>query len=62
MAGSKTAVATNIQAKEKGALYTHCYGHELNLASQETVKNNNILLDTLDTVEEMTKLIKVTKV
>lgn len=40
------------------ALYTHCYGHALHLAIQETVKSNVILRDTLDTVEEMTKLIK----
>ena len=32
--------------------------HALNLAIQETVKSNVILRDTLDTVEEMTKLIK----
>ena len=38
--------------------YTHCYGHALNLAIQETAKSNIILRDTLDTMEEMTKLIK----
>ena len=61
MVESKTGVATDIQAKKKRALYTHCYRHALKLAVQETTKNNHILLDTLDTVEEMTKLIKVTK-
>lgn len=44
--------------KEPRALYTHCYGHALNIAVQESVKANHILRDTLDTVEEMTKLIK----
>ena len=58
MAGCNTGVATNILAKEPRALYIHCYGHALNLAVQETVKRNSILQDTLDTVEEMTKLIK----
>jgi hypothetical protein len=58
MAGSRTGVATTIRAKEPRALYTHCYGHALNLAVQDTVKGNTVLRDTLDTVEEMTKLIK----
>ena len=58
MAGCRTGVVTTILAKEKRALYTHCYGHALNLAVQDTVKSNHILRDTLDTVEEMTKLIK----
>ena len=58
MAGCRTGVATTIQQQEPRALYTHCYGHALNLAVQDSVKNNAILRDTLDTVEEMTKLIK----
>ena len=37
---------------------THCYGlHSLNLSVQEAIKGNKILRDTLDTVEEMAKLI-----
>ena len=58
MAGCKTGVSTNLLAKERRALYTHCYGHSLNLAVQEAIKGNKILQDTLDTVEEMAKLIK----
>ena len=53
-----TGVATTIQQQEPRALYTHCYGHALNLAVQDSVKNHAILRDTLDSVEEMTKLIK----
>ncbi len=58
MAGCRTGAATTIQQQEPRALYTHCYGHALNLAVQDSVKNNAILRDALDTVEEMTKLIK----
>ena len=58
MAGCRTGVATTIQQQEPRALYTHCYGHALNLAVQDSVKNNSILRDALDTVQEMTKLIK----
>ncbi len=56
--GSKSGVATVLLSKEPRACYTHCYGHALNLAVQEMVKDNKILRDTLDSVEEMTKLIK----
>ena len=48
MAGCKTGVAKTLLQMEPHTLYTHCYGHALNLAVQ----------GTLDTVEEMTKLIK----
>ena len=58
MAGHKSGVATAILSKEPRALYSHCYGHALNLAVQDMMKGNKILHDTLDTVEEMTKLIK----
>ena len=58
MAGHKSGVATAILSKEPCALYSHCYGHALNLAVQDMMKGNKILRDTLDTVEEMTKLIK----
>jgi len=39
MAGSKSRVATRILSEEPKALYTHCYGHSLNLAVCDTVKN-----------------------
>ena len=60
MAGCKTYVSNTILQKEHTALYTHCYGHALNLAVQDAVKANVILRDTLDTtsIEEMTKRIK----
>ena len=43
MAGCKTGVSTELLQKEPRALYTHCYGHALNLALQETVKSNRVL-------------------
>ena len=58
IAGCRTGVATTILKKQPLAIYTHCYGHALNLAVQDSVKANHVLRDTLDTVEEMTKLIK----
>ena len=58
MAGCRTGVATTLLQMEPRALYTHCYGHALNLAVKDAVKANSVLRYSLDTVGEMTKLIK----
>ena len=58
MTGSKTGVASQILSVEPRALYTHCYGHSLNLAVCDTIKNRKIARDALDTTFEVSKLIK----
>ena len=58
MAGSKSGVAKKIMDLEPKALYTHCYGHALNLAVQDSIKHVKIMKDTLDTTHEIIKLIK----
>ena len=58
MAGIRNRVAVQMCAEEPRAKYTHCYGHALNLAASDTVKKNKILHDILDTVLEITKLLK----
>ena len=58
MSGSKSGVATRLLALEPRALYTHCYGHALNLAAQDALKSVKVMADALDTVYEITKLIK----
>ena len=58
MSGVKSGVAVRIMQIETRALYTHCYGHALNLAAQDSVKHLTIMEDTLDTTYEITKLIK----
>ena len=59
MSGSKSGVASQIIAEEPRALYTHCYGHALNLATQEdSLKGVHLMQNTLDVVYEITKLIK----
>ena len=40
------------------ALFTHCYGHSLNLVVCDTIKNSKVARDDLDTSFEITKLIK----
>ena len=58
MSGSKSGVSTRILDLEPRALYTHCYGHALNLATQDALKGIKVMKDVLDTVYEITKLIK----
>ena len=52
MSGVKTGVAVKITQIEHRALYTHCYGHALNLSAQDTVKQLKIMEDTLNTTCE----------
>ena len=58
MAGAKNGVATQILHEEPCATFIHCYGHALNLAAGDTVKKNKVLRNTLDTLLEISKLIK----
>ena len=58
MAGIRNGVAAQMPAEEPRAMYTHCYGHVLNLAASDTVKKNKVLRDVLDTLLEITKLLK----
>ena len=43
MCGSKKGAATQITSVESRAVFIHCYGHALNLAIGDTIKNNKIL-------------------
>ncbi len=58
MSGRRSGVATRILQEEPRALYTHCYGHSLNLACSDSVKECKVMRDSLDVVQEITKLVK----
>ena len=58
MYGEVLGVAKQVTDLEHRALYTHCYGHALNLAAQNSIKRIKLMQDTLDTTLEITKLIK----
>lgn len=58
MAGAKGGVAAKIQELQPKALFTHCYGHALNLSVNDTIKQSSIMRDCLDTCFEVVKLIK----
>ncbi len=58
MRGVRTGVATQIANLEPRAVYTHCYGHALNLACQDTIRSIKVMKDALDTTLELSKLLK----
>lgn len=58
MSGSRSGVDTQILSEEKRALYTHCYGHALNLAVGTTIKQSKVCREALETAYEISKLIK----
>ncbi|XP_062505911.1 zinc finger MYM-type protein 1-like [Corticium candelabrum] len=58
MTGSRSGVATQLQAEESRAVLIHCYGHLLNLAIGDTVKQSKVCRDALDVAFEISKLIR----
>ena len=58
MSGHKNGFAAIIKKDEPQALLTHCYGHALNLAASDAVMQCGHMKDLLDTVYEITKLVK----
>lgn len=56
MSGVRNGIAAQI-CKEPRAVYTHCYGHSLNLAAADAVKGSIVMKSTLDTTHEI-KLVK----
>ena len=58
MTGAKAGVEAKINQMEPRALFTHCYGHALNLAVSDTIKRSRPMRDCLDTCFELVKLIK----
>ncbi len=58
MAGAKSGVATRIQEIQPRAVFTHCYGHALNLSVADTIKQSAAMKDCLDICSEVIKLLK----
>ena len=57
MSGCRSGVAKLISNIEPRAVFTHCYGHALNLAPNDTLKQSKLMKDVPDTTR-VTKLIK----
>ena len=45
VAGSRTGTATQLHQVEERAIFTHCYGHALNLAVADVVKESRMVRD-----------------
>ena len=58
MSGTRAGVATSLLEEKPRAIFTHCYGHSLNLACSDTIQHCRLMRDTHDIVYEVTKLIK----
>ncbi len=58
MSGSKSGVVARLCSEEKCAMYSHCYGHALNLDVCTTIKQSTVCNDAIDVAFEVTKLIK----
>ena len=51
-------VAKRISELEPRAIFTHCYGHALNLVACDTLKKSKLMKNALELTHEITKLIK----
>ena len=58
MSGIRSGVAQQIADIESRAIFTHCYGHALNLAVADTAKQSKVMSNALETTYEIIKLIK----
>ena len=53
------SVVTQIKADELRVIFSHCYGHSLQLVLGDMIKEVKNLKDALDTTSEISKLLKV---
>ena len=58
MRGIRSGVAKRILDEEPRAVYTHCYGHSINLAMNDSIKACKPVKNSLEVTHEITKLIK----
>ena len=57
MSDIRNGVATQICKEEPQAVYTHCYGHSLNLAAADAIKQSKVMKSALATTHKVTELI-----
>ena len=58
MSGSKSGVATRFKQENNKCLFTHCYGHALNLAVDDAIRQVPTLNETFGVAYEICKLVK----
>ena len=59
MSRAKTGVAARIKTLNEKCLFTHCYGHVLNLSVKDACSDVKCLKDTFDIAREICKLVKL---
>ena len=58
MGGTKSGVATQLNLLNGKCLFTHCYGHVLNIAVGDVIRNFKDLKEMFSTAYEICKLVK----
>ena len=58
MSGIKRGVTTHIKGLNKKILYTHCYGHALNLAVNDCIRKVEVLKDARVMIKGVCNLVK----
>lgn len=58
MSGKRNGVTVKIQELESKAVFTHCYGHALNLSVDDTIWQSSVMKDCFDTCFKLVKLVK----
>ena len=58
MSGHRSGVAARIKVDEPKAIYTHCYGHALNLSCSDAIQGCKVMQNALDTTRQITQLVK----
>ena len=57
MSGTKKGIAKQLSDIEKRAVYMACYGHSLNLAIGDSIKQSKVMRDALDTTFIISQLL-----
>ena len=58
MSGVQNGVATQLKAINNKMLFTHCYGHALNLAVKDACTKIEALREAFEAAREISKLVK----
>ena len=58
MSRAKSGMATQIKIEEMRVIFSHCYGHSLQLAVGDMIKEVKNLKEALDATSEISKLLK----
>ena len=58
ISGKASGVAAQFKLENEKTLYTHCYGHALNLAIKDACEKVDCLKEAFDSIREICKLVK----